>query len=59
LDVLDPLGLATSVSHFLAISDVVVFMLSTDLDLADIVTHLASNVEEKFMFYLILQTICM
>jgi hypothetical protein len=53
------LGLATSVSHFLAISDVVVFMLSTDLVLADVVTHLASNVEEKFTFYLILQTIGM
>jgi hypothetical protein len=53
------LGLARSVSHFLAISDVVVFMLSTDLVLADVVTHLASNVEEKFTFYLILQTIGM
>jgi len=53
------LGLDTSVSHFLAISDVVIFMLSTDLVLADVVMHLASNVDEKFMFCLILQTICM
>ena len=43
------LGLDTYVLHFLAISDVVVFPLSTDLVL-DIVTRLASNVEETLIF---------
>jgi len=54
------LRLATSIFHFLEISDIVVFLLSNDVVLAYLETHFASNVEEKLiLFCLNIQSNCM